>query len=45
MVRELGSARDAGVLNALISAPPQNILPAPVITIASTFGSAHAASR
>ena len=44
-VRELGSAREAGVLKALMSAPPQKSLPAPVMTMACTFGSAQAVSR
>ncbi len=43
-VRSVGSASIFGVLNSRMSAPPENALPAPVSTIASTFESASARS-
>ncbi len=42
--RRCGSAEAAGVLNSLMSAPPENALPAPISTIARTAASASARS-
>ena len=39
-----GSAEDFGVLNSVMSAPPENMRPAPVMTTASIPSSAIAAS-
>ncbi len=41
-VSRFGSAKVLGVLNSLMSAPPEKALPAPVITIALTAASARA---
>ena len=43
-VRSVGSADTFGVLNSRMSAPPENALPPPVITIASHAASALARS-
>ena len=43
-VRSVGSASAFGVLNSRMSAPPENALPAPVMTIAFTAASALARS-
>ena len=44
-LRRLGSANAFGEPNSRMSAPPENALPAPVMTIALTDASASALSR